>query len=94
MTPLRSLVERFGIPFELVSHEGLSREEHDDQRMGDAIAATTNRITEARPRHARPDARNCVARFPNKIINIHHSFLPPKFIGARPYHQAYGNSAA
>ncbi|VTM56989.1 formyltetrahydrofolate deformylase [Klebsiella pneumoniae] len=35
---LRSLVERFGIPFELVSHEGLSREEHD-QRMGDAIAA-------------------------------------------------------
>ncbi len=29
-----------------------------------------------------------VARFPNKIINIHHSF-PPAFIGARPYHQAY-----
>ena len=29
-----------------------------------------------------------VARFPNKIINIHHSFLPA-FIGARPYHQAY-----
>jgi formyltetrahydrofolate hydrolase len=33
---LRPLVERFGIPFELVSHEGLSREEHDKQ-MGDAI---------------------------------------------------------
>ncbi|WP_348260158.1 formyltransferase family protein, partial [Salmonella enterica] len=29
-----------------------------------------------------------VARFPNKIINIHHSCLPA-FIGARPYHQAY-----
>lgn len=29
-----------------------------------------------------------VARFPNKIINIHHSFLPA-FIGARPYHRAY-----
>lgn len=28
---LRPLVERFGIPFELVSHEGLSREEHDKQ---------------------------------------------------------------
>ncbi|MGI9256452.1 MAG: formyltetrahydrofolate deformylase [Salinispira sp.] len=26
--------------------------------------------------------------FPNRIINIHHSFLPA-FIGARPYHQAY-----
>lgn len=29
-----------------------------------------------------------VARFPNCIINIHHSFLPA-FVGAKPYHQAY-----
>ena len=29
-----------------------------------------------------------VARFPKKIINIHHSFLPA-FIGARPYHRAF-----
>ena len=29
-----------------------------------------------------------VARFPEQIINIHHSFLPA-FGGARPYHQAY-----
>ncbi|NND31664.1 MAG: formyltetrahydrofolate deformylase, partial [Saprospiraceae bacterium] len=29
-----------------------------------------------------------VSRYPNKIINIHHSFLPA-FIGARPYHQAF-----
>jgi formyltetrahydrofolate deformylase len=29
-----------------------------------------------------------VARYPNKIINIHHSFLPA-FIGANPYHQAF-----
>jgi formyltetrahydrofolate deformylase len=28
------------------------------------------------------------ARYPEKIINIHHSFLP-SFIGAKPYHQAY-----
>ena len=28
---LRSLVERFDIPFELVSHEGLSRNEHDQR---------------------------------------------------------------
>lgn len=35
---LRSLVERFDIPFELVSHEGLSRNEHD-QKMADAIEA-------------------------------------------------------
>jgi formyltetrahydrofolate deformylase len=29
-----------------------------------------------------------VSRFPNRIINIHHSFLPA-FAGARPYHQAH-----
>jgi formyltetrahydrofolate deformylase len=28
-----------------------------------------------------------VSRWPNRIINIHHSFLPA-FAGARPYHQA------
>ncbi len=29
-----------------------------------------------------------VARFPDRFINIHHSFLPA-FSGAKPYHQAY-----
>jgi len=28
------------------------------------------------------------ARYPGRIINIHHSFLP-SFAGARPYHQAF-----
>ena len=27
-------------------------------------------------------------RFPNRIINVHHSFLPA-FVGAKPYHQAF-----
>ena len=29
-----------------------------------------------------------VLRYPQRIINIHHSFLPA-FVGARPYHQAF-----
>ena len=29
-----------------------------------------------------------VEKYPNKIINIHHSFLPA-FIGGKPYNQAY-----
>ncbi len=29
-----------------------------------------------------------VSQFPNRIINIHHSFLPA-FVGAKPYHQAF-----
>jgi formyltetrahydrofolate deformylase len=30
-----------------------------------------------------------ISHYPNRIINIHHSFLPA-FIGAKPYHAAYG----
>ncbi|MEL0652321.1 formyltetrahydrofolate deformylase [Algibacter sp. TI.3.09] len=29
-----------------------------------------------------------INKYPNKIINIHHSFLPA-FVGAKPYHSAY-----
>jgi formyltetrahydrofolate deformylase len=29
-----------------------------------------------------------ISQYPNKIINIHHSFLPA-FVGAKPYHSAY-----
>ncbi len=76
MTPLRSLVERF-LVFRLSwrsSHEGLSREEHD-QRMGDAIAAREPDYV-VLVKYMRVLTPEFVARFPNKIINIHHSFLP------------------
>lgn len=33
-------------------------------------------------------SRDFVARYPRRIINVHHSFLPA-FGGARPYHRAY-----
>jgi formyltetrahydrofolate deformylase len=33
-------------------------------------------------------SNNFVQRFPQRIINIHHSFLPA-FVGAKPYHQAF-----
>lgn len=83
---LRTLVERFDIPFELVSHEGHTREEHDDL-MAQAIEAH-NPDYVVLAKYMRVLTPSFVARFPNKIINIHHSFLPA-FIGARPYHQAY-----
>ena len=33
-------------------------------------------------------SEDMIKSYPNKIINIHHSFLPA-FIGAKPYHAAY-----
>ncbi|KAG6336805.1 hypothetical protein ID866_2294 [Astraeus odoratus] len=83
---LRTLVERFDIPFELVSHEGHTREEHDNLMAAAIEAHNPDYVVLAK--YMRVLTPSFVARFPNKIINIHHSFLPA-FIGARPYHQAY-----
>lgn len=33
-------------------------------------------------------SKDFIDKFPRKIINIHHSFLPA-FVGAKPYHRAY-----
>jgi formyltetrahydrofolate deformylase len=33
-------------------------------------------------------SEDMINEFPNRIINIHHSFLPA-FVGAKPYHAAY-----
>lgn len=83
---LRTLVERFDIPFILVSHEGLTREQHDN--------AMSTAIEQYQPdyvvlaKYMRVLTPSFVRCYPNQIINIHHSFLPA-FIGARPYHQAY-----
>ncbi|WP_241644953.1 formyltetrahydrofolate deformylase [Rosenbergiella metrosideri] len=83
---LKSLVERFDIPFIHISHDNLTREAHDthmadciDQYQPDYVVLA---------KYMRVLTPEFVKRFPNQIINIHHSFLPA-FIGARPYHQAY-----
>ena len=83
---LRSLVERFDIPFVLISHEGHTREEHDMLMADEIERYQPDYVVLAK--YMRVLTPEFVKRFPNKIINIHHSFLPA-FIGARPYHQAY-----
>ena len=45
-------------------------------------------LRRAGPLHADPQPPTFVARYPHRIINIHHSFLPA-FVGAKPYHQAH-----
>ncbi|CCQ09546.1 Formyltetrahydrofolate deformylase [Pseudoalteromonas luteoviolacea B = ATCC 29581] len=83
---LATLVEGFGIPFHVVSHQGLSREEHD-KKVGDLIDHYQPELI-GLAKYMRILSPEFVARFNHKIINIHHSFLPA-FIGARPYHQAF-----
>ena len=79
-------MERFDIPFVLVSHEGLTREEHDNKMAEQIDRYQPDYVVLAK--YMRVLTPAFVQRYPNQIINIHHSFLPA-FIGARPYHQAY-----
>ena len=83
---LQPLVERFNIPFHYITHEGKSREEHDQE-----IAEVVHRYNPhyvVLAKYMRVLNPLFVDQFPNRIINIHHSFLPA-FIGANPYKQAY-----
>ncbi|MBQ4851153.1 formyltetrahydrofolate deformylase [Pseudoalteromonas sp. MMG012] len=83
---LEPLVKGFGVPFHCVSHDGLSREQHD-KVTGDLVASYHPDLI-GLAKYMRILSPDFVARFNKKIINIHHSFLPA-FIGAKPYHQAF-----
>ncbi len=83
---LRDLVERFDIPFIHISAEGLSREAHEAKVMAEIDRHSFDYIVLAK--YMRILTPAFVAAYPEKIINIHHSFLPA-FIGANPYKQAY-----
>lgn len=83
---LSGLVEKFSIPYYFMSHQGIDREEHDNKILGAIAEHTPDYIVLAK--YMRILTPNFVAQYPNRIINIHHSFLPA-FIGAKPYHQAY-----
>lgn len=83
---LEQLTAKFGIPYVTVSHEGLSREEHE-QAISDVVDqfAPDYLVLAKFMRILTP---GFVSRYACKIINIHHSFLPA-FIGANPYRQAF-----
>ena len=83
---LKSLVEKFEIPFHHVTHEGVSREDHEDQVFEIINQYDPTYLVLAK--YMRILNPSFVERMPNHIINIHHSFLPA-FIGANPYKQAF-----
>ena len=83
---LRELAEKFNIPFHLVSHEGLERIQHEQVLLAAVSQYEPDYLVLAK--YMRVLTPDFVAQYPNRIINIHHSFLP-SFVGARPYHQAW-----
>ena len=83
---LEELTKKFNIPFYHLTHLNHSREGHE--------AEIVKLIEQYKPeflvlaKYMRVLSPDFISRFHNRIINIHHSFLP-SFAGANPYNQAY-----
>lgn len=83
---LGDICKRFDIPFYAVSHEQKSKAEFEQQVTDSISLYEPDYIVLAK--FMRILSPGFVARFPTKLINIHHSFLPA-FVGANPYKQAF-----
>jgi len=83
---LQPLVEPFGIPFHLfpITLDNKARQEEQELDLLRALGVETVVLA----RYMQVLSVRFVRSYPNRIINIHHSFLPA-FVGARPYHQAH-----
>jgi formyltetrahydrofolate deformylase len=83
---LRSVAERFNIPFYCIPYTKENKEDGEKQQIQLLQKHDVNFIVLAR--YMQIISPNLIALYKNKIINIHHSFLPA-FPGARPYHSAF-----
>jgi formyltetrahydrofolate deformylase len=83
---LKELTERFDIPFHYVPVEEKTREQHEAELLRVIEPYRPDFLVLAK--YMRILGADFVRNFPNRILNIHHSFLPA-FIGKNPYVQAY-----
>lgn len=82
----RRIAERFEIPFHLFPITPETKVEQEARQMDLLAEQQVDFVVLARYMQILTPA--LVERYPHRIINIHHSFLPA-FPGARPYHSAY-----
>ncbi|MDY5467329.1 MAG: formyltetrahydrofolate deformylase [Campylobacter sp.] len=83
---LREFASKFDVPFICVPSDGVGREEHEKMVLAELKKLNFDYLILAK--YMRILSRDFVLNYEEKIINIHHSFLPA-FIGANPYKQAY-----
>ena len=83
---LQHVAERFGIPFYLFPITKETKEEQERKEM-ELLAKHKIRVI-VLARYMQVISEQMINAYPNKIINIHHSFLPA-FVGAKPYHAAF-----
>ena len=83
---LQHVAERFGIPFHLFPITKETKEVQEKKEMELLAKHKVNFIVLAR--YMQVISEKMIDAYPNRIINIHHSFLPA-FVGAKPYHAAF-----
>jgi formyltetrahydrofolate deformylase len=83
---VRPLVEFYGIPFHHVPVEKEAKAEAEARQMALLEANGIDVVVLAR--YMQVLSSTFVERYPRRIINVHHSFLPA-FSGAKPYHRAF-----
>lgn len=85
---LRYIAEQFDIPYYVWS----IKKDHTNKAEVEAaemeLLKKENVTFMVLARYMQIISDDMIESYPNKIINIHHSFLPA-FIGAKPYHQAW-----
>lgn len=83
---LRWVAEKFGIEYQVIKITKENKEEMEAKQKALLKEKGIDFIVLARYMQILTD--EFIKEYPNRIINIHHSFLPA-FIGAKPYHAAY-----
>ena len=83
---LSSVAKRFSIPFYYIPFTKENKETGELAQI--AILAKFEIDFIVLARYMQIITSDLIALYPNKIINIHHSFLPA-FPGAKPYHSAF-----
>ena len=83
---LKPAAERFGIPYYIFQITKENKIEQEQQEMELLKEYGVDFIVLAR--YMQVISPDMIKAYPNKIINIHHSFLPA-FVGAKPYHAAF-----
>ena len=83
---LENVARQFGIPFHVFP---ITKENKKEQEKAELALLKKHNISFlVLARYMQIISDEFIAQYPNKIINIHHSFLPA-FPGAKPYHSAY-----
>jgi formyltetrahydrofolate deformylase len=83
---LASVAAQFGVPFHLFEKTASNKLEQEGKECALLQELEADLVVLAR--YMQVMSPSFCEAFPQRIINIHHSFLPA-FVGGKPYHQAY-----